>query len=332
MRAFRFAVPFVLAALLMVGVSPPEAAAKSEAQAVLDFARSQIGKPYRFGATGLAAYDCSGFVYRAFQATGLLDLIGGKRRTARGYFNWFSERGRVTNNPRPGDVVVWGNPVSHIGIYSGTSNGHHMAISTLTSGVREHRVHGVTTRFRAYLRVNLDRNGGEAAATGSTIPAISNGSSLSVANTTMNLRRGSHTLFRLNSSGSILERRTINRSRPLRVNVDPDTRTFGGRPHAQIQSGTWSNWWRRVPQASPSCCLYRFPTTRTLRLGSGTHLFKSFHAGNTVVIRHHVRVSSPTHFTVRYRANFNGKRHFLIADGPFEGLWVVKSRNSRLVP
>jgi hypothetical protein len=35
--------------------------------------------------------------------------------------------------------------------------GNGYAISTLTSGVKRHRVNGLNDRFKAYLHVNLDR-------------------------------------------------------------------------------------------------------------------------------------------------------------------------------
>jgi cell wall-associated NlpC family hydrolase len=35
------------------------------AAAAIAFALNQVGKPYRWGATGHAAYDCSGLVFAA---------------------------------------------------------------------------------------------------------------------------------------------------------------------------------------------------------------------------------------------------------------------------
>ena len=78
-----------------------------------------------------------------------------------GYYNWFKNHGRLTSNPRKGDLVVWGYRgarVSHIGIFRGyNSNGKAMALSALTSGVAVHKVHGINKPFRAYLRVNINR-------------------------------------------------------------------------------------------------------------------------------------------------------------------------------
>jgi cell wall-associated NlpC family hydrolase len=40
-------------------------------QKIVDFAKSQVGKPYRYGAAGPDAYDCSGLVRAAFKQVGL---------------------------------------------------------------------------------------------------------------------------------------------------------------------------------------------------------------------------------------------------------------------
>jgi cell wall-associated NlpC family hydrolase len=157
---------FVSALALAVGLAgvgfqiQSAAAAVSEADGVVQFASSQLNKPFRLGATGLARYDCSGLVYRTFAERGLVTRIGGNR-TANGYYNWFKNHGRITSNPRKGDLVVWGYRgarVSHIGIFRGyNSNGKAMALSALTSGVAVHKVHAINKPFRAYLRVNIDR-------------------------------------------------------------------------------------------------------------------------------------------------------------------------------
>jgi cell wall-associated NlpC family hydrolase len=61
----------------LAGVANPAAAcspvvlAAGVARAAIDFAMTQLGKPYVWGATGPASYDCSGLVLRAFQAAGI---------------------------------------------------------------------------------------------------------------------------------------------------------------------------------------------------------------------------------------------------------------------
>jgi cell wall-associated NlpC family hydrolase len=142
-------------AVALVAVESPAAtqAATSEAGRVTNFAANQLGKNYRWGATGLRTYDCSGLVYRAFAETGLLARIGSSRKTARGYYDWFRRRGLASRrNPRRGDLVVWGN-ARHIGIYIG--NG--LAISALTNGVSRHAINRINISFTAYLHVKLSR-------------------------------------------------------------------------------------------------------------------------------------------------------------------------------
>ena len=157
---------FVSALALAVGLAgigfqiQSAAAAESEADGVVQFAHRQLDKPYRLGANGLSRYDCSGLVYRTYAQKGLANRIGGNRR-ANGYYKWFKNNGRLTSNPRKGDLVAWGyrgQRVSHIGIFRGyNSNGKAMAVSALTSGVAVHKVHAINVPFRAYLRVNINR-------------------------------------------------------------------------------------------------------------------------------------------------------------------------------
>lgn len=141
---------------LTLGLAAPaptvEAATATEAQRIVRSAAGYLGGKWVYAATGPVNFDCSGLVYRVFRDNNLATRIGG-RKTVRGYYNWFKERGRVSrSNPRVGDLVVWGSN-KHIGIYIGDG----MAISTLTSGVKRHRVHGLTDPFKAYLHVSLQR-------------------------------------------------------------------------------------------------------------------------------------------------------------------------------
>ena len=141
---------------LLIGLAPatPAAAATptTEAQQIIQIAKSKIGDPWRYGATGPSAFDCSGLVTYAFKAAGDLAAIGnGNYRSARSLYDWFRSHGKASRtNPKPGDLVVWGGG-SHVGIYIG--NGQ--AISTLTSGVRVHGVFAVTASFTAYLHTGM---------------------------------------------------------------------------------------------------------------------------------------------------------------------------------
>lgn len=71
------------------------------------------GRPYRWGATGPSAFDCSGYVgYVYRKATGKrLPRTSGAIAAA----------GRRVSSPRPGDIAVFssGGRVYHVGIYAG---------------------------------------------------------------------------------------------------------------------------------------------------------------------------------------------------------------------
>ena len=160
MTSLRLIVSAVaLAVCLGVTLPQPAAAASNEAASVMSFATAQTGKPYRWGATGMRRYDCSGYVYRAFREAGLLAKIGGSRKTAHGYFKWFRNRGLVTSQPKKGDLVAWGRSrTTHIGIFAGyNGKGKPMALSALWGGVSKHAVRGITVPFKAYLRVKMAR-------------------------------------------------------------------------------------------------------------------------------------------------------------------------------
>ncbi|HUQ79004.1 MAG TPA: NlpC/P60 family protein [Patescibacteria group bacterium] len=152
-RAF---IPALLAGAVLIGLAPvtPAAAATptTEAQQIIQIAKAQVGDPWRYGATGPYAFDCSGLVIYAFKAAGDGAAIGnGNYRSARSLYDWFRARGLASRtNPKPGDLVVWGSG-SHIGIYIGSG----MAVSTLTSGVRVHGVFAVTASFTAYLHTGM---------------------------------------------------------------------------------------------------------------------------------------------------------------------------------
>jgi hypothetical protein len=152
-RAF---IPALFAGVVLIGLAPaaPVAAATptTEAQQIIQIAKSKIGDPWRYGASGPSSFDCSGLVIYAFKAAGDGAAIGnGNYRSARSLYDWFRSRGLASRtNPKPGDLVVWGSG-SHIGIYIG--NG--LAISTLTTGVTVHGVFAVTATFTAYLHTGM---------------------------------------------------------------------------------------------------------------------------------------------------------------------------------
>jgi cell wall-associated NlpC family hydrolase len=154
----RALIPAALVGAVLLTVAPttasPVAAAgpTTEAQQIIAIARKQIGDPWRHGASGPKAFDCSGLVIYSFKKAGDSKVIGkGKYRSARALYRYFKARGLADRkNPKPGDLVIWGRG-THVGIYIGKGK----AISTLTSGVRIHKVHAVRARFTAYLHTGM---------------------------------------------------------------------------------------------------------------------------------------------------------------------------------
>ncbi|MFD8598176.1 C40 family peptidase [Kitasatospora sp. NPDC059646] len=89
----------------------PGTTSSSGAEAVVAYARAQLGKPYAWGGTGPAAFDCSGLVLRAWQAAGLtLPRTTWAMRTT----------GTATGRDRlvPGDLVIT-NGGAHVQLYIG---------------------------------------------------------------------------------------------------------------------------------------------------------------------------------------------------------------------
>jgi cell wall-associated NlpC family hydrolase len=101
---------------------PPGAPAEDVAAAAVQFAYSQLGKPYVWGAEGDNFYDCSGLMQRAYQEAGIR-----LPRTSRE--QWYAGA-RVWNTAdlQPGDLVFRARDLSdprtiyHVGIYIGAGN------------------------------------------------------------------------------------------------------------------------------------------------------------------------------------------------------------------
>jgi peptidoglycan DL-endopeptidase CwlO len=92
----------------------PTAAAAAAVRAALD----QVGKPYRWGATGPGSFDCSGLVRWAYARAGVA-----LPRTSRE--QWWVGAPVGPGGLRPGDLVFWATDpsepatVHHVGVYVG---------------------------------------------------------------------------------------------------------------------------------------------------------------------------------------------------------------------
>jgi cell wall-associated NlpC family hydrolase len=96
-------------------------------QAVVSNALSKLGKPYRWGASGPNAFDCSGLVKWSFSSAGRA-LPHSSRAMAR------VGTPVAKANLQPGDLVFFYQPISHVGIYIG--NGKMVHASNRKSPVK----------------------------------------------------------------------------------------------------------------------------------------------------------------------------------------------------
>ena len=102
---------------------PAGAPAEEVTAAAVQFAYSELGKPYKWGATGeLGFYDCSGLMLRAYQKGGIT-----LPRTSRQ--QWYTgARVWQVSQMQPGDLVFYAyntaDPatIHHVGIYIGAGN------------------------------------------------------------------------------------------------------------------------------------------------------------------------------------------------------------------
>ncbi|MDQ1743631.1 MAG: peptidoglycan DL-endopeptidase CwlO [Pseudonocardiales bacterium] len=82
------------------------------AGAAVSAARAQLGKPYQYGASGPGSFDCSGLTAWAWRAAGV--SLPHSAAAQHGVGSPVS-RGDL----RPGDLVFFGSPAYHVGIYVG---------------------------------------------------------------------------------------------------------------------------------------------------------------------------------------------------------------------
>lgn len=86
-------------------------------------AESKLGTPYEWGATGPSAFDCSGLMVWAFEQVGV-DLPRTSSAQAQADGESVSK-----SDLKPGDIVFFYSPVSHVGIYAGNGKILHASTS-----------------------------------------------------------------------------------------------------------------------------------------------------------------------------------------------------------
>jgi cell wall-associated NlpC family hydrolase len=78
---------------------------------MLGIAASLAGIYYVYGGTTPSGFDCSGFTQYVFGAVGI-----GLPRTSEAQ----QQAATSVSNPAPGDLVFFGSPAYHVGIYAGS--------------------------------------------------------------------------------------------------------------------------------------------------------------------------------------------------------------------
>ncbi|MFJ6648204.1 NlpC/P60 family protein [Streptomyces sp. NPDC091290] len=94
------------------GSTAPDGSYATKAEKALAFARTQIGKPYVWGATGPDSYDCSGLTQAAWKAAGV-DI---PRVT---YDQVEAGTTVPLSSAQPGDLVFFYDDITHVGLYIG---------------------------------------------------------------------------------------------------------------------------------------------------------------------------------------------------------------------
>jgi hypothetical protein len=104
---------------------------------ILELARGQLGEPYVWGAESPSeGFDCSGLVQWVFKEAGV-----SLPRTARTQQDAVT---RITaDEAQPGDLVFWGDPAHHVGIYIG--NGRVLDAPHTGAVVQERKLWGSPT-------------------------------------------------------------------------------------------------------------------------------------------------------------------------------------------
>jgi cell wall-associated NlpC family hydrolase len=86
--------------------------ASNKAAVALAFAKRQIGDSYGYGSTGPNRWDCSGLTQGAYKAAGVK-----LPHSSRGQMKY--GKAIAKRSLRPGDLVFFYSPVSHVAIYAG---------------------------------------------------------------------------------------------------------------------------------------------------------------------------------------------------------------------
>ncbi|WP_291314242.1 C40 family peptidase [Corynebacterium sp. UBA2622] len=102
----------------------PSITQPSAGQSIVDIARSKIGAPYVYGASGPAAFDCSGFTSWVYAQAGKSIPRTSQAQASAG-------QSVPLDQLQPGDIVAFYGGASHVGIYTGNGT----IIDALNDGI-----------------------------------------------------------------------------------------------------------------------------------------------------------------------------------------------------
>ena len=103
--------------------------ASNSDSSIVSTARSLIGSPYVMGGTSPSGFDCSGFVQYVYDKAGKeLPRTTDQQQAA----------ATPVSDPQPGDIVFFGNPAYHNGIYAG--DGKILDAGNSSTGVTEREI------------------------------------------------------------------------------------------------------------------------------------------------------------------------------------------------
>jgi cell wall-associated NlpC family hydrolase len=118
--------PAVQAPVALVAAAKPAApavaAAAGRRSSAMSIAMGKLGSPYRWGAAGPGAFDCSGLVYWSYRQLG---TTLPRSSSAQSRVGTPVSKGAL----QPGDLVFFYRPVSHVAIYIGGGRVVHASTS-----------------------------------------------------------------------------------------------------------------------------------------------------------------------------------------------------------
>lgn len=107
--------------------TPPPRPVSGNVAVVIRYAYAQLGKPYRWGATGPGAFDCSGLTMMAWAQAGVSLPHSSRAQIGIG-------RQVTRSELQPGDLIFRYSPISHVSLYVG--NGQQISATHTGSTVK----------------------------------------------------------------------------------------------------------------------------------------------------------------------------------------------------